>query len=342
MKRVEIEVPDRTYAQVQAHVRVLQEAQREAQARWDALPPDRRENVLRPEVCDEVDVLRVAVVNGVDEVVFDGRYPNSVLSLGVETDTKVRRKRYGKGEVLNVEVHLPIGVQVLAMTASESDGPNWDVYNLCFGTMNVVNPQGRGPTPLSELTYLTNKDLLGAFYRKRTKVDVCVVANLVCRTEDATFDGYRIHLWQEEQNCALATRLEDADADVCRVRAFPRERVAVNYGLAVDASASSSKVLDLLRDMNDVLADSSGIWPDTARAALVGMTARSYQVEVRADVQARTAEAFIDAREKLLLRLRSVAETAGVCFQFSTDGLRALQSSPSPTYAGVSHFGLPR
>ena len=314
MQEIKVQVPDRIVAQVRAHVHALQQSQREAQARWDALSAAARGDLLRPEVPTEEDVLRAAVVRGTEDIVFTGRYPNTVFGLGVEYDTSSGRqhKCYKKGDIVTATAYIPIGAEVLALVASERDGSNWDVGNLCFGTMNLISPCGGGRVPLSDLTYLTSKDLLSAFDGQQTRVDVTVMVQLVCRTDGAAFDGYRLYLRQEEVFSSIQSRLEEA-AGVEPVT-FPQERASIRYGLAVATKVSGQRLQDLLRRLNAVMKDSSGVWPDTSCATLTTMTPHAHCIDMVANVQALTAEMFANVRERLLVRLRTAIDDAGVPF----------------------------
>jgi len=138
------------------------------------------------------------------ESLYLGRGPNSVVALNPYD----RDRQYKKGDVLQLPTcNLYIGAEIMLMEASKKDAPNWDVQQITFGNLYVVNDI----VPLSSVRYLTRWDLLGPFLHMKTKVDVPVNVRLICKTDGSTFDGYRIYAFLEEQNLYVQSRIERSD-----------------------------------------------------------------------------------------------------------------------------------
>lgn len=179
-----------------------QDAERAAQKRYAEIRGTSYA-IEEPKVSTSEEVCRRALAAGVSHTLSDGRAPNTVLAVRrFDLDTQV----FKAGQMYEVTIDLPIGAEILKMTALPSDGPNWDVTNLTFGTMNIVNPLGSA-VPLSDLLYLTTDDLLNPFEGAWTKVCTNVVVALRCKKDGATFGGYKLFMRMEEQNCAIQTRI---------------------------------------------------------------------------------------------------------------------------------------
>ena len=202
---IDVDDHDPLCAPIQALTKRTQDAQRAAQARFESLPEHLTDKHDRPVVSTAEDVLKHALRSGATATALDRPY-NTVLAVRA----KEYGKQYKKGERVKIgAASLPIGLEILAMVASPKDGAHWDVLNLTFGLMNVVNPQGMlGGVPLSDLLYTTPKDLLSMFAGTQTKVDVQVAGDFICKTDGATLDGIRIFGWQEEQIHAIQLRIE--------------------------------------------------------------------------------------------------------------------------------------
>jgi hypothetical protein len=137
-----------------------------------------------------------------------GRGPNTVFALN---PTAPRDHEYRKGDIIDLNYNMHIGAEIMLMEASKRDGPNWDVLDLTFGTLHITGSSwGADTVPLSSVRYLTRWDLLSPFLHMKTKVDVQVRARLQCRTDGATFSGWRVYAFLEEVVGQIQTRIEPA------------------------------------------------------------------------------------------------------------------------------------
>jgi hypothetical protein len=166
--------------------------------------PEMSPRVARPPQARFEDVFRMVVATGAGELLSDGRFPNSVMNIN-----ELNPGPHRKGDIIRTQqISLPIGVELHTITATPQDGPNWNVQEIHFATLNLISPYG-GPVPLSALTYLTQKDLLSVFAGKRTVVDVYVMMTLICKKDGATFDGFNLFLNEEEQPLRIQTRIRE-------------------------------------------------------------------------------------------------------------------------------------
>jgi hypothetical protein len=192
----------------------LQESRRRAHAElYASLEEGERDGMPEPVEETFEQMFERALQLGTSSLLYGSRAPNTVMCLRdrrwVEDAREGARRTYKRGSVLNLPtVSLPIGAEVIALETSREDDPNWDVATLTFGSMNIVSPYGEDAVPLSTFRRVTQHDLLSVFCGRRTKVDVQVSANLVCKADGATFDGFRLFLHLEEQHYAIATRIE--------------------------------------------------------------------------------------------------------------------------------------
>ena len=159
---------------------------------YDGVPPE----------VDLEGVCRQALADGAALTLASARAPNSIRGLGCGVT-----REYKEGERFDAVSCVEIGSEILSMVCSPADGPHWDVESITFGSLNVLGDVA-GPVPLSELTHLTTKDLLSPFEGRRTKVDVRVYISLVCKTDGATFSGYRVYAYNEVHQDRIATRVE--------------------------------------------------------------------------------------------------------------------------------------
>ena len=147
------------------------------------------------------DVFREVVATGAAGMLAEGRYPNAVMNLShASWATPVPRGTHHQAQFM-----LPIGVEILTMTASDLDGPNWAVAQLSFASLNLISSYGQ-PVPLSTLLYLTRKDLLSPFDGRRTICDLNIRIDVVCKRDGSTFDGFNLFAHQEEQFCMILER----------------------------------------------------------------------------------------------------------------------------------------
>jgi hypothetical protein len=269
--------------------------------RYDSIHESARQrgSFVRPEPLDDEAVLQRALDVGVKSL-LRRRAPNMVISLRPDGDDYLRK--YKKGDVLRVSVSLPIGAEVLMMVGSAADGPNFDAVNFTFGPVNLISWWGSGPVPLSEFTYLTCDDLLSVFKDKETKVDVRVELVAMCRADDATFDGYRIHVRCDEQDIAIRTRVQPT------AQVYPCPCVPFRYTFALHPHAAPVRaVLDRVRAAVVL----PHVWPD-ASVRLAGVSGnKPTVVEVLADFQAASEADAAKTREELLIAVLEAVDRAG-------------------------------
>jgi hypothetical protein len=217
--RLRIEIDDDT--DIAARLRALYDAQqsvaRAYRTQYDALPEDKRKDIPLPLEESIEQMFERALHMGAASMLYGARPPNSVLCIGPRLNRDAMNGRltpleYKKGDVVTMSGNLPVGAEVIALETSRADGPNWLVRNLCFGAMPLAGQYGEC-VPLSTLRYITRNDLLSVFDHRRTKVDVLVSATIICKKDGATFDGFRLHLFQEEMCCAIHARLEPSPCE---------------------------------------------------------------------------------------------------------------------------------
>jgi len=187
--------------------RVRGNMQREQSINRDKIPNAVRRANEQPDasVASDDEIFRFVLAAGLSSDLFaNGRCANSNLYLNAPAND---RRAYRRWETLTISTNLPIGVEILAMIATPSDGPNWVVNSIHFGTYSVLNPCGEIGVPLSQMLCITTHDLLGVFAGKKTSVDVRLSMSLTCQTDDATFGGYSMLCYQEEVECQISTRL---------------------------------------------------------------------------------------------------------------------------------------
>jgi hypothetical protein len=162
----------------------------------------------KPLVEDVGDYFERALIEGARSVLY-GSSPNCVMCM----NGRDPMYEYKRGEGLRLVVSLPIGAEVCAIQTSVEDGNKWIVQNFCFGAMNFLNAAccGGECVPLSTFQHVTRADLLSVFDGMKTKVDVLVNVNLICKRDGATFDGIRLLLHCEEMYCAIQMRIEPVD-----------------------------------------------------------------------------------------------------------------------------------
>ena len=156
------------------------------------------------------------------------------------------------GAVLSlVTVSLPIGMDIKSVTCTAADvDAGWQALNFTFGTLNLVNPQGSfGGVNLSMFDpRLEHEDRLAPWILSKTKVDVQVTAQLqngvfyanypaAPAGQGAVFHGFSLNAFQEEQVCAIQTRIEPTDRNVGNAELINHFRSTVGQGLGLNIPA---------------------------------------------------------------------------------------------------------
>lgn len=147
-------------------------------------------------------------------------------------------------------VSLPIGMDIKSITATQGDiDAGWLVVNFTFGTLNLVNPQGSGYVNLSMFSpYLEHVDRLAPWILSKTKVDVQVSAQVFNQSytpstlspatgNSAIFHGFSLNAFQEEQVCAIQTRIEPTDRNVGNAELINHFRQTIGLGLGIQMPA---------------------------------------------------------------------------------------------------------
>lgn len=142
-------------------------------------------------------------------------------------------------------ISLPIGMDIKSVTCVAGDiDAGWGLVNFTFGTLNLVNPQGTiGGVNLSMFDpRLQHVDRLAPWILSKTKVDVQVQASLQNGTFYANFPaaptghanvfhGFSLNAFQEEQVCAIQTRIEPTDRNVGVADLISIQRSTLGGGL---------------------------------------------------------------------------------------------------------------
>lgn len=144
-------------------------------------------------------------------------------------------------------VSLPIGMDIKSVTCTEADiDLGWQAVNFTFGTLNLVNPQGTfGGVNLSMFSpYLEHVDRLAPWILSKTRVDVQVTAALqngafyaaggAPAGQAAIFHGFSLNAFQEEQVCAIQTRIEPTDRNVGNVELINHFKSVIGMGLGLN------------------------------------------------------------------------------------------------------------
>jgi hypothetical protein len=209
MIRIEIDENSQTGVQLLALCGRTQASQRAALARFNEVPKNvtEFEGMGKPIVETDEEILLRTLTVAAREKLAENRFPSSVVT------TREPKRLFKKGERTMLEVSVPIGAEILALEASASDGRNWIVHSLCFGTMPLISPHSTGAVPLSNVLYITNKDLLHVFDGCRTTVDVRFSAQLECLADEATFDGFKLYINHVEHVFQIGTRLQKIDVE---------------------------------------------------------------------------------------------------------------------------------
>jgi hypothetical protein len=147
-------------------------------------------------------------------------------------------------------VSLPIGMDIKSVTCTDSDiSTGWSVVNFTFGTLNLVNPQGTsGGVNLSMFsTFLEHEDRLAPWILSKTKVDVQVTAQLQNAAffssgstpvgQPAVFHGFSLNAFQEEQVCAITTRIEPTDRNIGNPELINTFRMVMGHALGLQIPA---------------------------------------------------------------------------------------------------------
>jgi hypothetical protein len=126
----------------------------------------------------------------------------------------------------------------------------WQVLNFTYGTLNLVNPLGTfGGVNLSMFDpRLEHIDRLAPWILSKTKVDVQVTAQLqngafyanypaAPAGQAAIFHGFSLNAFQEEQVCAIQTRIEPTDRNVGNAELINHFRTTVGQGLGYSIPA---------------------------------------------------------------------------------------------------------
>lgn len=150
-------------------------------------------------------------------------------------------------------VSLPIGMDIKSVTCAAQDVDNgWQVLNFTFGTLNLVNPQGTfGGVNLSMFDpRLSHVDRLAPWILSKTKVDVQVTAQLqngaffnsysgvAGAGLAAVFHGFSLNAFQEEQVCAIQTRIESTDRNIGNAELIGHFRQVMGQGLGYQINSS--------------------------------------------------------------------------------------------------------
>jgi len=161
------------------------------------------------------------------------------------------------GSVLSLPIiSLPIGMDIKSVTCTSADvDAGWLPINFTFGTLNLINPQSAvGGANLSMFDpRLEHVDRLAPWILSKTKVDVQVTAQLQNGTWYANypaapaaqaniFHGFSLNAFQEEQVCAIQTRIEPTDRNVGNAELINHFRATVGsaLGLQIPAYQQSS------------------------------------------------------------------------------------------------------
>jgi hypothetical protein len=179
--------------------------------------------------------------------------PLTTLSLGGSTGSIVPVLTAASGGLNTVAlgpISLPIGMDIKSITALASDiDAGWLLVNFTFGSLNLVNGQGVGPVNMSMFDpRLEHCDRLAPWILSKTRVDVQVKADLynACTaTPDnglavfavACFHGFALNAFQEEQVCAIQTRVEPTDRNVGVAELIHMQRSILGAGLGLSMPA---------------------------------------------------------------------------------------------------------
>jgi hypothetical protein len=142
-------------------------------------------------------------------------------------------------------VSLPIGMDIKSITCTAADVDlGWQAVNFTLGTLNLVNPQGSlyGVNLSMFDPRLQHVDRLAPWILSKTKVDVQVTANLINGAfyanypaapagQLAVFHGFSLNAFQEEQVCAIQTRIEQTDRNVGNTEIMGLLRSTLGAGL---------------------------------------------------------------------------------------------------------------
>jgi len=126
-------------------------------------------------------------------------------------------------------VQLPIGMDIKSILVCESDIDNWNwcLVQFTFGTLTLVNPVSTpGASSLAPFDpRLERVDRLAPWIGSKTKVDVQASATVqngyfgnsggaAVGSNAVIFHGFSINAFQEEQVCAIQTRIEPTGRNV--------------------------------------------------------------------------------------------------------------------------------
>jgi hypothetical protein len=150
------------------------------------------------------------------------------------------------GAVLTLPtVSLPIGMDIKSVTCIAADcDAGWQLVNFTFGTLNLVNPQG-SPFGVNLSMFdprLQHVDRLAPWILSKTKVDVQVTGQLINGAfyanypaapagQSNVFHGFSLNAFQEEQVCAIQTRIEQTDRNVGNTEIMGLLRSTLGAGL---------------------------------------------------------------------------------------------------------------
>ena len=190
------------------------------------------------------------------------------------------------GAVLSLPVvSLPIGMDIKSVTCTAADvDAGWLALNFTFGTLNLVNPQGTfGGVNLSMFDpRLEHLDRLAPWILSKTKVDVQVTAQLqngffgcfggqaAVSGQGQVFHGFSLNAFQEEQECAIQTRIEPTDRNVGNAELINHFRAVIGSGLGLHIPAyyqAPSQVGRVSTAMPGQLVPGLGLLPGLSQAA---------------------------------------------------------------------------
>ncbi len=177
--------------------------------------------------------------------------PLTSLALNADLTTQINTPTVTKGLLTLPTVSLPIGMDLKSITCIAADvDTGWQVYNFTFGTLNLVNPQGTsGGVNLSMFDpRVEHVDRLAPWILSKTKVDVQVTAALqngafyanypaAPAGQAAVFHGFSLNAFQEEQVCAIQTRIEPTDRNIGNAEMINHFRQVVGAGLGLNIPA---------------------------------------------------------------------------------------------------------
>ena len=146
-------------------------------------------------------------------------------------------------------IGLPIGMDIKSITCIASDvDTGWMLVNFTLGSLNLVNGSGSQMVNLSMFDpRLQHNDRLAPWILSKTRVDVQVSVSLlnygighdvttgsVASPQGNVFHGFSLNAFQEEQVCAIQTRIEPTDRNVGVADLIGIQRTVLGSGLGLN------------------------------------------------------------------------------------------------------------